>query len=127
MPITYRIDPKRNLVIVEAKGVLHAEDYIEARTRLADDSRLLPGMDQLLDFRNVEQHDMTIELYSRFIGLERVLQERFGAYRLAVVTRSDLHFGFTRMFMVEMGSGSSNVRVFREMEEAEKWLFGASE
>lgn len=127
MPITYHIDPKRNLVIVEANGVLKTSDYIEARTRLADDPQIQPGMDQLLDFRKVEQHDMTIELYSRFVELERSLQSHFGNCRIAVVTRSDLHYGFTRMFMVEMGNTLPDYRVFRELDEAEDWLFRESD
>jgi hypothetical protein len=78
MPITYQIDPERNLVTVEAHGALRAGDYIDTRTRLAHDSLLQPGMDQLLGFRDVERHELSIELYSRFVELERSLQDRFG-------------------------------------------------
>jgi hypothetical protein len=124
MPITYHIDPKRNLVTVEAHGALRTGDYIDTRTRLADDPQLEPGMDQLLDFRDVERHELSIELYSRFVELERSLQDRFGDCRIAVVTRSDLHYGFTQMFVVEMMDVRPDYRVFREFEQAERWLFG---
>ncbi len=127
MPIGYRIDSESNLVIVEAQGVLRAGDYIAARAWMADDPQLQPGMNQLLDFRDVERHELTIELYSRFVELERSLQDRFGDCRIAVVTRSDLHYGFTQMFGVEMGNVRPDYRVFREMEEAEGWLFGEEE
>lgn len=124
MPITYQIDPERNLVTVEAHGALRAGDYIDTRTRLAHDSLLQPGMDQLLDFRDVERHELSIELYSRFVELERSLQDRFGDCRIAVVTHSDLHYGFTQMFVVEMGNVRPDYRVFRALEAAEEWLWG---
>lgn len=127
MPITYSIDPERNLVTVEASGVLKEADYLEARVRLAHDPQLRPGMMQLMDFRMVERHELTPHLYSSFINQEKSLEPQFGDYRLAVVTSSDLHFGFTRMFMVEMDNFQSNMGVFRDMDEARAWLFDESQ
>ena len=127
MPIRYRIDSERNLVIVEADGVLKDSDYLEARAKLAKDPLLRPGMMQLMDFRSVELHDLTIDMYCRFIDQEIELKPQYGDYRLAVVTSSDLHFGFTRMFIVEMGASSSDMQVFRDMDEAKAWLFDDSE
>jgi hypothetical protein len=122
MPITYQIDPERNLVTVSAHGVLKEHEYRETRAELASDSRFHSGMKVLEDFRSVEKHAFTTESYKRFIEQEILLQPIFGNGRHAIVTHSDLHYGLTRQLIGEMGTSSQEAQAFRDMEEAETWL-----
>jgi hypothetical protein len=127
MPISYRIDSGRNLILVEADGVLTTEDHLAFRAELVADPQFGPNMKELADFRSVEHQELTIEGYQRFINQEIQLRPLFKNYRRAIVTHSDLHFGFTRKFMAEMGGTDSDTRVFRDLQEAEAWLFEEEE
>ncbi len=127
MPISYRIDSEHNIILVEADGVLTTEDHLAFRAQLVADPQFGPNMKELADFRSVEHQELSIEGYQRFIDQEIQLRPLFKNYRRAIVTHSDLHFGFTRKFMSEMGDADSNTRVFRDLQEAEAWLFGEEE
>ena len=122
MPISYRIDPENNLAFVKAKGVLKETDYIEVRSKLVKDPLFRPGMNQLADFRSVEKHELTSDGIHLFMDQEISLKPILKGCRLAIVTSSDLHFGLTRMFIVEMGETESSMQVFRDMDEAKAWL-----
>jgi hypothetical protein len=123
MPITYHIDPDRNLVTSKASGILNESEYRDVRTKLASDPQFITGMKQLADFRSVEKHDLTKEGYNLYIDQEILLQPLFGNGRYAIVTSSDLHFGLTRQLIAEMGVSPQNARVFRDMDAAKAWLF----
>jgi hypothetical protein len=127
MPISYRIDSEHNIILVEADGVLTTEDHLAFRAQLVADSQFGPNMKELADFRSVERQELSTDGYQRFINQEIQLRPLFKNYRRAIVTHSDLHFGFTRKFIAEMGDADSNTRVFRDLQEAEAWLFGEEE
>ncbi len=127
MPITYQIDPERNLVTFEAHGILKVPEYQEIRTRLVSDPLFRPGMKQLADFRSVEQHAFTTEGYNHYKDQEILLQPIFGEGRYAIVTNSDLHFGLTRKLFAEMDESHQDSQVFRSIEEAKAWLFSEDE
>jgi hypothetical protein len=127
MPISYRIDPERGLVLVEAHGVLTTEDHLDFRAGLVKDPLFRPNLKELADFRSVERQELTTEGYHRFIDQEIQLRPLYKGYRRAIVTHSDLHFGFTRKFMAEMSDAGSDVKVFRDIQKAEDWLFGEEE
>jgi hypothetical protein len=122
MPITYHIDPERNLVTISANGIINDPEYREIRARIASDPQFRPGMNQLEDYRSVEEHNFTAEGYDSFLDQEISLRPVFGESRHAIVTSSDLHFGLTRKLIVEIGDSHQDTRVFRSMEEAEAWL-----
>ena len=50
------------------------------------------------------------------------LADRIGNIRVAVVTPGDALYGVAREWVVWLSSGHANVRVFRTMDEATKWL-----
>lgn len=55
------------------------------------------------------------------------LESKLKDCRQAIVTSSDLHYGMTRMYIAMMSETFPNIRVFREMEEAQAWLFDETE
>jgi hypothetical protein len=123
MPISYRIDAERNLVLAEAHGVLTDDDIINFRKRLLEDPAFQPGMHELSDYRRAERHELTTEGLQRFIEHDKSVMEKLGSdYRIAIVTRSDLHFGFSRMYIAGVSDILPEVQVFRDIDEAEAWL-----
>jgi hypothetical protein len=123
MPVTYQIYPEKNLVVFTANGVLKEHEYKECRATLVEDPRFRPGMDQIADFRAVDEQIFSQEGHDRFIEQEIALKPLLGNYRQAIVAYSDLHFGLARQVVSELGESSEETQVFFSMEEAEAWLF----
>jgi hypothetical protein len=123
MSIVYRIVPDRNLLLVEGHGVLSYTDLIEFRTNLAHDPQLQEGLRELADFRSVKKFELDVEGFHEFLNVERSYAKLFQNFRIAIVTNSDLHFGFAQMYKGEIGDKLTNVQVFRDMEKAKDWLF----
>jgi hypothetical protein len=124
MPISYWIDTNRNLVLAEGYGVLTDDDILNFRKEMLEDPTFRPGMRELSDYRRVERHEHTTEGLHRFIEHEKTVRHQLGSdYRIAIVTRSDLHFGFSRMYIAGVSDTLPEVQVFRDLDEAEAWLF----
>ena len=127
MPISYRIDPERNLVLVEGSGVVTDDDLIEFRSSMVNDPLFQSDMKELSDFRSVERHEHNREGYNKFIEQEKSYASLLGDYHIAIVTGSDLHFGFSRLYQAHVVEVLPHVNVFRDMDEAKAWLFEESE
>jgi hypothetical protein len=126
VPIFYHIDAKENLVMALGSGVLTDDELLDFRKRLVNDPAFQPNMRELSDFRSVEKHVHSTEGLHRFLEQEIKYADRLGReYRIAIVTGSDLHFGFSRMYIVGVADTLPEVQVFRDIDEAEAWLFSA--
>ncbi len=118
MPVSYRIDRERRIVFTEASGVLTDSDVIELQRRLRDDPEFEPDFRQLADCRAIEEVGMT----SQSVG-EASSRSPFSQGSLrAIVVSSDVAFGMARMLENLRHEARDEVRVFREAEEARRWL-----
>ena len=117
MPVRFEIDLERRRVVTTWEGdVTLAENrnFIEA---LGADPDFDPSLDQLSDARSVT----TAVPSDRLADLAR--SQVFGSgSRRAIVVDSDLVFGVSRMYQAYTGQGGPEVRVFRDLEEANSWL-----
>jgi hypothetical protein len=61
MPISYRIDDARGLVLTTATGALTDADILDLKARLASDPWWSPGMQELADVRGIDRLEVTTE------------------------------------------------------------------
>ena len=118
MPGSYRIDVARRLVLSRAWGVFTAPDLYDHYTSLAADPAFDPSFPQLVDLRDVERVDMEPSIIRRH-ALEFLFAS--GTQR-ALVTSSDVEYQLARMYGTFAAYVPQNVRVFRDMHDAEQWL-----
>ena len=118
MPASYSIDVARRLVLSRAWGVFTAADLFEHYHTLGEDPLFDPSFPQLIDLREVERVDMVPSVIQRH-ALEHLFAS--GTQR-ALVTSSDVAYQLARMYAAFAAYVPQNVRVFREMSEAETWL-----
>ena len=118
MPASYRIDVARRLVLSRAWGVFTAQDLLDHYNALAADPAFDPSFSQLVDLRDVEQVELDTSVIRRH-ALERLFG---GGAQRALVVSSDMHYGLARMYGAFAEFASQNVKVFRDMHEAEQWL-----
>lgn len=127
MPISFLFDTGRNLVTIIAEGLITDDELRCYRIDLTSDPRFRPGMRILSDHRSVEKHRLSIEGAYQAMKENQQLESKLKDCRQAIVTSSDLHYGMTRMYIAMMSETFPNIRVFREMEEAQAWLFDETE
>ncbi len=126
MPISYRIDKQRRLVLTTATGVLTDEELLDHKRALIVDPEFEPGMRELSDVRTIERLSVTPAGVRKMVALDQDHADRLGDYRLAIVALADASFGTARMYQMLTEANVQNIGVFRQMEEAEKWLELAS-
>jgi len=122
MPISYRIDPSRALVLTEAWGSLTDADILAHKDRLLKDPAFRPSMVQLSDVRRVEDLQVTRDGVAAMVQHDVTHAVHRGGHRLAIVISLDVVFGMARMYQIMSEQNDSTVGVFRTMEEAMVWL-----
>ena len=121
MPISYRIDRERRLVVSRPHGVVRDEDMIAHQKALAADPDFDPTFDQLIEPEGVTVFQVSTAAYRR-LAAESPFRE---GSRRAVVAPTEMGYGLSRMFEMRTASSGSLVRVFRTAKEARRWLFGS--
>jgi predicted component of type VI protein secretion system len=118
LPTSYVIDAKRRLVYSRAWGVFSAAEMDEHRRAVATDPAFDPSFAQLGDLREVVRFDIETAI------LRREATETIFAptARRALVASSDVGYGLSRVYGAHAELAQQSIRVFREIEDAERWL-----
>ena len=118
MPATYEIDVARRLVLTRAWGVFTEQDLLGHFTSLGADPDFRSTFSQLADLRDVERAEVRREFIRRY-ALENLFDRR--AQRAIVVSSAE-HYELARIYADFAQYAPQNVRVFRDMHDAEEWL-----
>lgn len=122
MPITYRIDISRGLVLARVLGSINPEGAVAHLHALGEDPDFEPSFDLIFD--------LTESTGSRATPaqLRAVIEASpFGSgSRRAAVVSEDYAYGMARMYEVYVEDLGGEFQVFRSLEEARAWL-GLSE
>ena len=125
MPIEYRIDPERRIVLATARGVLTADDLFSYQRSVWSASGLA-GFDELVDLGGVTDVPQLSALRARDLAVVAArMDDPAVATRLAIVAPADFAYGLARMYATHRETqehGRKQVRVFRDMAEAVAWL-----
>lgn len=125
MPITYRIDHERKLVVARGYGVFVAGD-IFGYQREVWSREDVAGYDELVDMTHVAEVDLpSAQRIRDLASVAAGMDLRSSPSRFAIVAPTDLVFGLGRMFQVYREAeprGSKTVGVYRTMAEALAFL-----
>jgi hypothetical protein len=128
MPLEYRIDQERRLVVATATGVLH-DDEVFAYQRAAWSKPELAGFDEVFDLGGVKELVPASSESARGLAdLASTMDVAGAPSRLAIVAPQDFAYGLARMYAAYRmlhPRGEKAVQVFRSMEAALDWLGGA--
>ncbi|MCL4301119.1 MAG: hypothetical protein KJ077_35635 [Anaerolineae bacterium] len=117
MPAFYYIDPQLRIVFSSLEGVVTDEEALNHEERLCYDPHFEPDFSQLIDCRRVTEVRATND-FIRFIAVRSPFSSK--AHR-AIVAGTDLVYGLARMYQM-LRADEEQIRVFRDMEEARRWL-----
>jgi hypothetical protein len=122
MPLDYRIDGNR--ITITASGKVTPDHFDKLVERLRSDSAWSEVTLELSDFRDAEfsvRPDSITQLARQdATRLPSVL-------RRAVVVSTDLQYGLARMYCSLMSRSGQDVRPFRDLDAATRWLESGTE
>ena len=121
MPVTYEIESETGILRTRCRGQVSFEEVIGHFRTLEGDDSLPRPIDVLLDLTETQSLPETDQIRSVAVEVDRLRSHvQWGA--CAIVASSDALYGMTRMFhaFVERFFAASNV--FRDLEDAERWL-----
>ena len=81
-------------------------------------------MRELVDLSGIEEVQGSSSSLERNIQIDTANSEKLAGMRSAIVAGTDLLYGFARMYqtLAELRDSPLTVEVFRNVEEARKWL-----
>lgn len=121
MPISHRIDSDLGVVYVQVTGRLSPVDHARHLRELVDDPAFQAGMPCLVDWRDGDESNTSDEVRMMADSVRRELS-RLGEGRCAIVVRTDVQYGLTRVFTAFLGDAPLEFRTFRKIDDACRWL-----
>jgi hypothetical protein len=108
------------VIFSEFQGVVTPEDIVAQLERFKTDPAFQPSFNHLIDTRNATRFDPSGE-GMRKVSMHTVFNEKS---RRAIVADKDDMFGIARMYQLlrEAHKAPDQIKVFRDMAEARRWL-----
>jgi len=123
MPIDYRVDSARRVLIAEVVGRVTDDDLLAYGRALLDDPRAGEANHEFVDLRSVDASSIITSQ-----GVRALAQFWIDAYakmsggRLAILAESDVSYGMARMYQSYRADGPDEIRIFRDEAEAWDWI-----
>ncbi len=119
MPIQYEIVD--NILHVTTEGEVEFTEGLSTLTTglniYRDTKPQIPRI--LFNLINSTEDRSTDELK----GIAAIVGQQINKPRIAIVVRSNLHYGLSRMFAVYVDKNVEDIKIFRELKDACDWLF----
>jgi hypothetical protein len=117
MPISWRIC--EGFVRLESEGLVPFEEWRAAVDAALKHPNYRPGMGVLHDWRGLREPPEAADIRAR-----ADYGAQLGRIRWAVVVSSEVGYGMGRMAEILTGDPLIELRVFRDIGEAEAWIKG---
>ena len=122
MALSYRFFEEHNLVVMTGSATLTADDFKDYIINyLCSNPRIKPGFLELGDMRRVEKNQISQEEMLEIVKLDETTG-RPQPTKLAFVVNDDAEFGAARQYASHVDIKHKAVDVFRDMDDAKKWL-----
>ena len=118
MPASYRIDTAVRVIFSKAEGRLTDQDLLEHQSRLREDPVFNWSFDQIYDFGEVTEVDVTDDTLRRLMERQPFLQ----GVKRALVVRSDETRGMVEKLVAFRQTAAEQTKVFSSLEAARRWL-----
>jgi hypothetical protein len=119
MPVSYRIDNERRLILTSAEGCVTFAEVQTHQDQLLSDPAYDPSFDQLIDGTAATEFALSAD-EARQVAKRQLVSKQS---RRALVATEAAIFGMGRLMAAYQEIyGLSNVEVFYKLEEALEWL-----
>lgn len=125
MPIPYEIDHNRRLVVAKPHGVMTDTEVFEYQQQAWSRPDTC-GYNELIDMTAVTRIELVSgDRVTELAKLSSSMDPPALSSKLAIIARSDFHFGLARMYQARRETAAQStkeVRVYRSRREALEWL-----
>jgi hypothetical protein len=121
MPVDFKIDAARRLIVATVFDEISDTEIIEALTSSLNDPDFERGFNVLSDHTRITQA-ITTEQVKLLVNHMESLSDHLAGARWAIVTNSPASYGMMRMLSVFAERVPIELRVFRDADEANRWL-----
>ena len=123
MEVQCTIDRAARVVTLTVSGDLGDAELLRLGDEVAQAPELEPDFSLLIDLRQAHGQKVTTAGVSRLVEQDLILSP---TSRRAVVVPTDLGFGMARMYEMRRTSRGGGPRVFRDYDEARRWVTSGS-
>lgn len=122
MAIRIEIDGATKLRVVTFEGAISDADVINTFAAYWQSHDYDPSLNELYDLSPVTYEDVSTEGLRKIAGVNLDLNRDGPGVKVAMYAPTDVAFGLIRMYQVFVEGSSSEMRVFRDRDEALQWL-----
>jgi hypothetical protein len=122
--IRFQVDPEARIRIAFFEGVVDDQEVLGSYGALVSQPDYDPTLDDMVDMGGVERLEVSSETVRRLVDMFTPLDTDQVVTRLAIVAPKDHVFGMARMYEILRSDAPEQIRVFRDRDQAERWLYG---
>jgi hypothetical protein len=133
MPVSYRVEESTGFVLSRGSEVVKGDELSDHLSALVADPNVPRPLRDLHDLRSIEQFDVEQKDIIELVATTEEHLDELGGARLAVIATSDHAYGMSRMMQlltdvspaierIRAQGGGGRMHVFRDIEEARRWL-----
>ena len=122
MPISYRDDPDRDLILSTFSGFVSQQDLLDFIDSVHADEHFRTTANELIVTDNTTGTDMDANLLLLISQRSQELSLTTPDKKIALVPTTELDFGFARMYKSMAEKTLWQVEIFRVRDEALLWL-----
>ena len=122
MPLTYKIVPEHNCAYIKVWGEVSVDEIMTEGAKMFAETEWKNGFNILCDYREITDFDLDRKDIEKVINQDRQHEPIFDKSKCAIVANADLVYGFSRMWEILSGDIELTRMVFRDINDAQKWL-----
>lgn len=122
MPIIYRIIPEQKISYIKAWGKISVDEIILEGARMFSEKEWENGFNILCDYREIIEVISKSEDIMEIVEHDKKNEPIFNKSKCAIVAKSDLIFGLSRMWEILSEDTKLTKMVFRDIKDAKRWL-----
>ena len=112
---------EKNITYIKLSGTLSKKVILRAFDLTVSDKRYKEGMGRLWDFRDADLSSLDSKTILEMAQYSSRFPPGINDVKVALVASRDLEYGISRMFQAA-SEAITTIRVFRAVDEAEKWM-----
>ncbi len=129
MPVEHRWDEATRTLHTRLRGRVTRDEMLRNGAEVAKDPRIVAPFQEIVDLREVESHDLTIEGLRNIVQIDVDSYEKFKGQRQAIVAPAGEmeNMALSYATLAKVHGGPATIRIFPTYEEAERWLASPAE
>ncbi len=121
MAIEQRIDAQSGVIYRTLSGTTNTEELLDSFTRILKNPAFHPKMKSLTDLTGIKHFAFSADV-KRIAGFIKEHREEILGGKAAIVVSSPVIYGMARMLQILTEDSGFDIAVFRDKDEACKWL-----